>query len=180
MKIGGREIKGPMEEVIVLPRGEGEDDIVFKAKAVLDAKRYRELCPEPKPRKMIKRGVGEVDDLDNPSYKAAVDEHNKLYTAFLVIESLKSTEGLEWDTVDDEDPSTWQNYEEDLKNAGFSDFERARILAGVMAANALNENTIKQARERFFRGQEAAANASSSPSIAQKTTPFSVPANDSA
>lgn len=161
MKIGGREIRGPMEEIIIIPRGSGlngdNNDIILIARAVLNIEDFEKLCPTPKPPTMIKRGVGLIEDIENETYQRTILDYSKLRTAWMIIESLRSIDGsdIEWDTVKKDDPNTWLNYERDLRNAGFSDFEKGRILAGVMTANGLNEERVKEARERFFHSQEA-------------------------
>ena len=47
MKIGGVQVTGPSEEVLVLPRE--PEPIVFRAVAVPDMEEFHKLCPEPKP-----------------------------------------------------------------------------------------------------------------------------------
>ena len=47
MKIGGVEIKGPHEELLILPRP--DENIIIRAKAVMDMDVFDKLCPEPKP-----------------------------------------------------------------------------------------------------------------------------------
>ena len=58
----------------------------------------------------------------------------------------------EWDTVNGDDPSTWTNWEDDLKNAGLSVIERKHVLGLVMQVNSLDEQKIQAAREVFLRG----------------------------
>jgi hypothetical protein len=179
MKIGGQEIRGPMEEVIVLPRAD-DQVIVLKARAVLDLKEFRRLCPEPVPKKMLKRGGEEVLNTSDPAYKAATQAWGELYIHYLTITSLQATDGgIEFDTVELTNPGTWKNWEQDFKNAGFSEMEINRVRAGVMTANALNEQKIKEARENFLHSQVASQNGQSSPNTELKPTPSGELANAS-
>lgn len=170
IRIRGKEIAGPMVETIVIPRQDGED-IVFKAQAVLDMGEFDKICPAPKPPIMIKRGVGKVEDTEDKGYKKALEQHGKLRIAYMVIQSLKATEELEWDKVKENDPGSWLLYEEDLKDSGFSQIERQRIVNGVFTANALSEEKIQEARKRFFDGEQEASQEKTSQTEEQKNTP---------
>ncbi len=153
MKVNGTTFDGTREEVLVIPRG--GHDVVFKAKAIEDMEAFEKICPSPVAgTKMLKGGLT-VSNTEDPAYQAKLTEWAGLKTAWMVIESLKATEGLEWDTVTD-DPATWPNYSDDLRKSGFSDAELGRLIALVSAANGLNQSKITEATERFLVGQEAA------------------------
>ncbi len=177
MKIQGRSISGPNIEIIPIPRGSG-DPIIFKAQAVLNREDFNRLCPAPKPRKKMIPGGRQSEDIKDPKYLKAVDDYNSQYVAWLVLESLSATEGLEWETVDKADPSTWSKYTKELNDAGFSDPEIGRIVQGVMDANCLNEDRIEEARKRFFIGEQERQSGLSIPADEPNSTPSSEPAND--
>ena len=153
MLMHGRKIEGPNEEIIVIPRP--EEPIVFTARAVLDMSEFDDLCPRPKPGVRIMRGGERVEETDNPTYKAKLDDYGTKRLQFIVLKSLEATEGLEWETVDLENPHTWGNYEEELKNSGFSEVEVNRIVLGVLNANSLNEAKLEQARKLFLQERQA-------------------------
>lgn len=169
MKINGRKIEGPNVEIIVLPRGDGED-IVFKAQAVLDFEPFRQLCPAPTPPTMIQRGVGRVADVENKVYKKQVEDHNQRRTDWIIITSLRATEGLEWEKVQYNDPTTWHLYKDELKESGFGELEINRIFNGILTANSLNEDKMEEARKRFLLGQAKMSPNSSSPLSEQTNT----------
>ncbi len=176
MKIGGVPINGPHEEILVLPRGDSQ--IVIRARAVLDLDSFDAICPEPKPPgKLTKDGF--IPNKEDESYQQAIARHNEKRIAYLVIRSLEPS-NIEWDTVDMANPKTWTNYMNDFRNAGFSSVEINRIVATVMAANALDESKLEQARKVFLRGQAQARNESSGQRIEQPTTLSGEPARDSA
>lgn len=176
MKIKGKKIQGPNIEVIVLPRG--DDDLVFKAQAVLDTTAFDNLCPRPEPPKMMKRGGQLVNNVEDPGYQQAVLAYGRLRSSWMIIESLRATEDLEWETVKYDDSSTWNGYENELRSAGLAEMEISRIIAGVMTANALNEEKIEEARNRFFLGQQVAQQAKSSQEAAPNNMPSGEPAKD--
>ncbi len=153
MKIGGREIKGPNKVTLVLPR-EDQEDIVIIAQAVLDTELFDKLCPEPRPPVKLMAGGAKEANYQDSGYKAQLIEHNVKRMAFMVLYSLIPSQ-IEWATVDLENPGTWLNYNQELKEAGFSSVEINRIGQAVMQANALDEDKLEAARQVFLRGQAA-------------------------
>lgn len=149
MRIGGVEVNGPAEEVLVLPRLEGAN-IVFRARAVLDMEDFEALCPVPKP-PGIRTKEGWKPNENDETYRQRVAQHGEQRFAYMVIKSLEPSD-IEWDDVNVDDPSTWLNWSEELKKAGISSTEINRIIVCVMQANALDEAKLKEARELFLRG----------------------------
>lgn len=157
MKIKGKKIIGPNREIIPIPRGDG-NDIIFVAEAVLDHSVFDKLCPLPKP--MYKKIDGiDIPDLDDKNYLKKVQTYSEKKTAWLILASLKATEGLEWEQVNLNDPSTWLLFRKELNNSGFSDLEVNRIINGALSAQGLNDAKIEAARDRFLRHQQARLNA---------------------
>jgi hypothetical protein len=151
MKLNGKKISGPNIVTLYLPRG---DDVVLeiKCQAVLDYEPFLKLCPSPKPPEKLLKGGARVPDFENPRYKAQVAEFSTFKTHWMFLQSLKATVGLEWETVDMADASTWKNHEKELIDSGFSDIERQRMFNACMEANCLNETKLDEARERFLSG----------------------------
>jgi len=159
MKIGGVEVKGPNEVLLVLPRG--EEDIVIRARAVMDMDAFEELCPEPKP-PVLRTKAGVEPNVDDPGFKQQMANYNEKRLAYIVVKSLEPSE-IEWDLVDPESPQTLDKWQEDFQAAGLSTVEINRILQTVMEANALDESKIEAARQVFLRGQRQLAEKSSGP-----------------
>ena len=149
MRIGGVEIKGPAEEVLVLPRLDGED-IVIRASAVMDMDEFEVLCPVPKP-PGIRTKTGWTPNENDQTYKEQVAQHSEMRFAYMVLKSLEPSE-IEWEKVDADISSTWLGWQDELKEAGISETEVNRIIVCVMQANALDEAKLKEAREVFLRG----------------------------
>jgi len=152
MKIKGRKIDKPNIEIIVIPRGDGES-IVFKAQAVLDYEPFRKLCPAPEaPRRMLPGGVMQ-ENIEDKDYLLKLGEYQTLRMAWVMLESLKATEDLEWETIKADEPSTWANFTKELEESKFSNAEIQMIVDGVAAANALDEEKIEAARKSFLLSQ---------------------------
>ena len=174
MKIGGVELNGPSEEVLVLPRlGE---DVVFRCKAVLDMKPFESMCPEPKAKPVLMKGGFKPNEKD-PSYLTQVEEHSQLRFAYIALKSLEPSE-IEWEKVDMGKPATWKNWETELRGAGLSAVELNLVVICIMQANALDEAKLAKARESFLRGLEAPSDKSSGPATGPKSTPSGEPAKE--
>jgi len=176
MKINGQRIEGPNRDVIVIPRGDSED-IVFTVEAVLDIKPFEKMCPLPKPPLRKMKGGVDVPNFTDPAYKQATQKYAEQRVAWLVLKALEATEGLEWEKVDISDPSTWLSLREELRDSGFSDVEINRIVGGAISVNALSEEKIQAARERFFLSRAGQGNESFSLAAEENITPFGEPVN---
>lgn len=179
MKMHGKKIEGPNTEIIVIPRGGDVSDIVFHAQAVLDMGPFEKLCPSPQPPQRILKG-GKVDkNFEDPGYKTQLEHYGEKRIAYMVIQSLKATEGLEWETIKEGDHNTWLNLEKELKASGFSHVEIQRIMNGVFAANCLSEARVEEARKSFLLGMAEAPNGFSGRPTEPNSTPSGVPASAS-
>jgi len=168
MKIGGVDPKTLCNEVLlVLPRGDVE--LVFRARGLKDMDKFNDLCPQPKmPTKLTREGP--VSMPEDVYYKEMIDQWAKKRLGYIVVNSLEPSD-IEWDTVEEDNPRTWKNWENDLRNGGLSEIECSRVLATVMEANALDEAKLRKAREVFLRGQVQTPPTSSG----QVTEPASMP-----
>jgi len=177
MKINGAEVKGPAEEILVLPRPTAED-LVFRAVAVTDMSEFESKCPEPKPKAMLVAG-GWKKSLDDPSYLEAITQHGILRFGWILLKSLEPS-NIEWDTVRMDQPSTWNNWDADMKAAGLSQTEVNHVVNCVASANALNEQKLEAARANFLRGLARESAKSSCPSSEQESTPSGEPVSEQA
>lgn len=149
MKFNGAKLEGRHVDEIFIPRGES-DGILFKAVAITNLDGFTEKCTEPKPPYIHKPGKAPQPDFTSKPYTEALTEHNKRRLGYMVMETLKETEGLEWEILSAEDPSTWSKYEDEFLGSGFTQMEINLILGGVMQVNSLDPDHIKQARDRFL------------------------------
>lgn len=172
MKIGGKEVTKPQEELLVLPRG--DDCIVIRARAVDNMDEFEKLCPEPTPPGKFVPGEGHVPNPNDKNYKSVMETYQRKRLAFMVISTLQPSE-IEWDKVDMYDPSTWLSWEQELRDAGITQIEINRIYQLVIEANALSEAKLQAARDSFLRGRQQVANDTSGPSTEPVSTPSGEP-----
>jgi hypothetical protein len=170
MKLAGQKVEGPNVETIVIPRGGDKKDIVFLARAIMDFDEFNKLCPEPQPPAKIVKGNRKEYNLKDPGYLKGMAAYGEKRIAWIIIQSLKATPDLVWETVDEGNHRTWSNYQKELKDAGFSHFETQRIINGVFAANCLNEARVEEARNAFLLGQEEPASDTNGPSTEPAST----------
>lgn len=138
-------------ETVVIPKGDAE--FVFKARPVrqADYEEFALACPAPKAPIFFKPGSNAAqEDTADPTYLANLAKYRKHRTDFMFFTSLSATEGLEWDTVVKDDPSTWGNINEELQKAGFLDQEIVLLYNAVIAANGLDSERIKKATQSFL------------------------------
>lgn len=148
MKLGTTRLPSNVQ-TLVLPR-EGADPIVLMASAVTDMDTFDKLCPEPTPPKMIVRGGGKAPNLKDQGYLLSVSQYAANRMNFIILSSLKATQGLEWTTVVEGDPSTWNNWRKDCMDSGLSSFECNRIVNLVVSANGLSDEVLEEAKKSFL------------------------------
>ena len=149
MKVNGKKVSSMSPIYVVIPKG--DDEFVFKAVPVLDYTDFEKLCPVPQPPEIIRPGGVKSYDVEDKEYSQAIMEYSTRKFAWMVITSLRATDGLEWDTVDYAKPETWDNYEADLKQT-FTNAEIAKILNTAHEACGLNQDKIEEATKRFLAG----------------------------
>ena len=151
MKYGGKSLSGPRVSTVVIPRGEQE--LVFQAKAVLDNDAFDKLCPAPEPPMLTKPGKAPVPNFDDKQYTEEYDVYSRKRYDWMILESLKATSDLEWETIQAADSDTWNNWRAELTSAGFSIVEIGKIIDTVHDACGLNQEKIEEATKRFLAGQ---------------------------
>lgn len=152
MKIKGQRPAGPKPEYVVIPRE--DTDLVITCNPVFDFDDFEKLCPMPKPPLVTHKSGEKIEDVNDVKYQDKVFTRARRRTAWLIIESLKGTKDLEWETVDSSDPKTWENVYTELKDAHFSDMELNHILQSVIRASGMDESRLDEARKRFTRSQQ--------------------------
>lgn len=151
LKIGGIEIAGPKTKLLVIPRD--GFDIPFKFVAVTDDTLFETLCPPIEVPKVLKPGQGKVEDPSNLGYQAKVVERGNRRESWYVIQSLRPS-NIEWVTVKADDPSTWTNWRQDLRDAGFSVLEINTLYATFLETNMVTDEMLSEARNRFLASQQ--------------------------
>lgn len=181
MRIRNKQVVPPKPVPVTIYRENeaGEpDNFEFICAAVLSYDDFEKLCPSPKPPLKTKMSTGEQTvDTNDRRFKAALNKWSERRVDWLMIQSLRATPGLEWDTVKYDDPETWANYESELKQV-LTEGEYNRIVQSIIDANSPSENRRREALDRFTRTQEAAEPPESTSQVEEPTnTPSSEPAN---
>lgn len=164
MRYKGRTIEKPQPRVIPIIREPSvqivdgkektvDNNIYFVADVVTDYSDFEKLCPDPKIPFMTRPGVGSVENVEDPAYKLALMAHQSKRTDWLVLRSLKATEGLEWETVDLSKADTWAFYKQELRDAGFNPVEIQNLINEVLLHNAIDSDKMDEARKSFLAGQ---------------------------
>lgn len=159
MRMPGVEFRPNVEKVfiprpsIVVNGTEVPQYLVFNCGVVNDYKEFDKLCPEPKPPGIIKPGGMRDFDYNDGGFLKAREAHQKRRSDWMILQSLKATDQLVWEKVNDLDPDTWHLWKEELAAAHFSEIEIGRILRGVMVANCLDDDRIEEARKHFLATQ---------------------------
>ena len=148
MKLAGK-TESRVAQVLVLPRHDG--DLVFKAGPVKSYEDFTKMVPQPEPPQVLVAGGKTITNTDDPDYNSSMMKWAELQTHYMIIESLKQTPDLEWETVEADMPNTWGNYAEELRSFGLVETEIVRLINLVKAANGLDDDLITEARDRYFR-----------------------------
>lgn len=151
MRFNGKVVKNDNIAIAAIPRSTG--DIVFIAKPVLNYAKFDELCPMPKAPLITEPGKTPYPDVTDDKYIASLQSYSAKRTSWLMLESLKDTPGLEWDTVSYTDPSTWEGHVKELEDSGFTPREINEIHGAVIKANNLDDSQLEAARNRFLASQ---------------------------
>jgi len=155
MKIGGKKLEGINVEPFVLPRATG--DIVFQLQAVPDMSGFLAICPEPEVPISVNAKTGKkAPDPDSEDYLKALGEWAGRKYRYIQIQSLAATKELEWELVDVKNPETWDLVPKELKAAGLTDIEIARLLGAINAVQGLNDTKFQEALDRFVLRQKEA------------------------
>jgi len=168
MKYQGKTVEALREKVVVIPHGDLK--IPFKCSAVVDHSTFEALCPRPTPPTIQKPGKDPVLNPEDPAYGKQLTEWANKRTSWLFITSLRATKDLEWDTVKYDDPETWGNWTQELRDSGFSELALLNIINCITETCGMNQENIDAATESFILGQEKEQNGPLSPSSALKDT----------
>lgn len=149
MKLQGKTTAGSNIQVIVIPRGE-DSQFIFKAAPVVDYTAFDAICPRPNPPVTTRAGGQSFQNVHDKQYVEELNRWGTYKTHWLVLESLKATPELVWDTVIPDDPTTWKNYATELKDFGLTEPEISRIIQLVCDACGLNQDKIDAATKSFL------------------------------
>jgi hypothetical protein len=151
MKIKGRQIGKPKPTYCVFERDGTE--FIFTIEAILDFESFNKICPYPEPPKVTKPGGKVIEDTNDAQYLHLIEQYGNNKTDWMILESIRNTEGLEWDVVNYDDPDTWNKYRLELEQSGLTDSEIVHLIKTIMECNFISENRMLEARDRFIHSQ---------------------------
>lgn len=147
MRYAGEKLTRTDEAILVIPRG--DTNIILKMIAIENEKDFETMCPMPTPPIRKYPDGREVPNPESPEYNKAINKWAEQRMAWVTIKSLSATEDMEWENVKLDDPETWLNYQEELKET-FSQLEINLIMAKIFDVCGLSAAKIEKATEDFL------------------------------
>ena len=157
MKIHGMKVEPPKPITIPIPRinEKGEEYFIeIRIAPVLDFTEFEKICPPVEP-KMKTDPSGVSTPVFDAEYKKDMSARIMLQVSWMAIKSLEATEGLEWETVKMDDPSTWEKYPEEMRESGFSYTEISHLVDQITSLSGVNTHNMDEARKRFLALKQA-------------------------
>lgn len=151
MLLKGTKITPPKPKTIIIPRGEGED-LIFTCGPVLSYDEFDKICPEPLPPLVTKTGGEKYHDFNDPKHKERLKERSIKRGAWSILQALKHTEGLVFETVDINNPDTYPNLYSELDQC-LTIGEQSLLFESLSELNSPSKETQKQAFDRFVASQ---------------------------
>ena len=149
MKLSGIKVEAKYIKEITFYREKTE--FVFKLEAVGDYRDFETNHPPPEPPVKTTSGDITYKDEKDPEYLELLEEWEGWRVHWLFLNSMKD---IEWDTVTS-DPSTFENWINDLEKAGFSIFEVQKLQTEISIVNGLMEpKRIEEAVKNSLAGTE--------------------------
>jgi len=154
MKINGITFGGPKPVPCVIPVG--NDEVVFMITPVMDFEEFEKLCPRPEPPGAIDNKGNKTTNPDHPSHIEAIGKYADQRMEWMYLKAVEGTEGLEWENVNMEDPSTYTNFTKELVNAGIPIGYIDALKMKIIQVCGLDPDRIEEATKRFLASQELA------------------------
>ena len=178
MKLDGQELHIPYEKEVLVRRDNPKDSKLIKFKTVPNAReQFKDILAPPKAPVMTNVKTGKkTPKEDDPKYLKEVDE----YTAKGLIHIfLTSIQGVEWETVDLKDPSTYENYIQEMIDAGLTEREVETLYSVALTMTMLSVEMVDEADKDFLAEVRAQAKNTSTLITEKDSTPSTESANDS-
>ena len=107
------------------------DGIRFLLAPIVDWEEHNEFNPEPKVPTKTKPDGTTVQN-ETPEFLDRRGEWATRKGHYTIAKSIAATEDFRWDTVHWDDPTTWENYRDELLEFGLLDLEVAQIIQAAM------------------------------------------------
>lgn len=141
MKIGGEEIQAKYRSELTIHRPETEELPERNYQFVLEAadiSEFEKRFPDPEPPTKTVKGE-QLPDFENEEYNERLQERITHRMHWIIIKTMAPS-NIEWDSVKEEDPDTYELWEKDLLNAGFTRAEVNRLTSECYKVNGFVTN----------------------------------------
>ena len=152
MKIAGRELKRNTDYV-VFKRLDG--NIVFTVEAILNYDDFKKYCPNPVPPIRQYPDGRQVQDTKDENYLRDVESISSKRMAWTILKSIASTPGLEFSSIKMDEPNTWLKWEDEFREAGFTNTEIMYLATKIYEINGMSAKAMEEARESFLADMAA-------------------------
>ena len=149
MRIKGLDASKPNMEVCIFPRKEG--NIVITAKAVLSYDRFEELIKKPI-LDLVTLPSGEKESTPEfeQKFEVASAEYSAMRIGFMLFESLRDNECIEWDNISPDNPTSWKNIQSEIENLPLTIYEKTRLNDAINKANGISDELVEEAEKSFL------------------------------
>lgn len=147
MKINGIKVTAPKPRTLVIPLNGVK--FVLKAKYVDDFAPFDALCTEPNPPTIVKENLT-YKDFRDARYLEEVETYSRARVDWIYITSLSVTEGLVWDKVKADDPTTWKHWRTELQDSGMPILYAAKVRDLIDSVNGFDPERLDEATESFL------------------------------
>lgn len=148
MKINGIEVSKPRLVKVHFYLEDGQA-VEFAFRPLTRDDDYEKITPKPIPPEVVKPNNVRFRDFEDANYKSAMEAWATNSAHWKFLKSIGATEGLEWDKVKTDDPSTWPLWEkeiDELFGIGYS----SKLFESYVDANMLSEEVMEEARKSFI------------------------------
>ena len=135
MKLAGLEVSAKYIKEITFHRP--DRDYVFKLEAVGDYHDFEVDHPQPEPPTITKDGKTYLDR-DDEDFIEELQEWSEWRVHWILLNTIQD---VEWKTITC-DPSTFENWHQEMVDSGFSQIEVSKLQNEVMLANGLMEPEV--------------------------------------
>lgn len=154
MLFKGIALNKPKPELVCLPHEDSPDGVVpFTVNAITDPTPFMERYPKPKPTKEIFTKGTKIFDENDPKYLSALAEYWSAMEDWVILEAIKDTPDLVFQTVNMDDITTLGNWKKEMVSSGFSLTHINHLQNLCMRKACLSSAMIEEATENFTRSK---------------------------
>jgi len=127
-----------------------DNNIKLTVVGIADDAGFEQQCAKPNPPMVLRAGGQQSLDLEDSGYNDELLKWAGYKAHWMILKSLAATDGLEWETVDWADPTTWGNYVQELQDTGFTPYEIAKLINAINEVNGISSLSLEKAQRSFL------------------------------